>query len=306
MTQTAESAPANAAANAWIFAVLPPLFWAGNFLFARMFRDAIPPFQMSFWRWALALLILAPFAASQLRGAWAILRREWPLLAALGLFGVTAFNCFIYVALHHTTVVNAALINSLMPVMTFTFAFLLLGSRLNAQQLAGIVVSLAGAAVVITQGSLAGLVGLDFNAGDLLVVGGLTCWALYTVMIRWRPSALPPLAFLLVTIAFGTVFHLPLVAYELATVGGFAAGAGELGVIAYYAVFPSLLAYIFWNRAVKSLGPGRTAMFMHLMPIFSALLAVIFLGEVLRLYHFVGLVLIVGGITLVTKQPNPG
>ncbi|MGE0702221.1 MAG: DMT family transporter, partial [Hyphomicrobiaceae bacterium] len=98
----------------------------------------------------------------------------------------------------------------------------------------------------------------------------------------------------------------PLVAYELATVGGFSAVAEELGVLAYYAVFPSLLAYIFWNRAVKNLGPGRTAMFMHLMPIFSALLAVIVLGEVLRPYHFAGLVLIIGGITLVTKPPNPG
>jgi len=124
MTQAAEAAPAHIAANGLIFAALPPLFWAGNFLFARMFRDAIPPFQMSFWRWVVAFLILAPFVAPQLRETWPVLRREWRFLAILGLFGITAFNCFIYVALHHTTVVDAALINSLMPVVTFAFAFL--------------------------------------------------------------------------------------------------------------------------------------------------------------------------------------
>ncbi|MDX3896232.1 DMT family transporter [Pusillimonas sp.] len=284
------------------YAVLPPLFWAGNFLLARLLRNEIPPLQMSFWRWLIALAILAPFAWPGVRGHMPSIRKELPFLALLGLVGTTAFNCFVYVALHYTTVVNAALINSFMPVMTFIFAYFLLGQKLRGIQLFGIVVSIAGAVVVILRGNITDLSVFSLNLGDFLVLCGLSCWALYTVLIRLRPSSLPLSSFLFVTTAFGTVFHLPLVLIEYPMIGGFQPDAGAVISLFYLAVFPSLLAYIFWNRAVVHYGPGRAAMFMHLMPVFSAILAMIFLGEQLRPYHGVGLVCIVAGITLVTRS----
>ena len=289
----------------WLLAALPPLFWAGNFLLARMLRDAVPPFQMSFWRWVVALVILLPFAWSSVRADFPGLRRDAPFLAVLGLIGVTAFNCLVYVALHHTTVVNAALINSLMPVATVLFAIVLLGDRPTGRQLAGIAVSLVGAAVIVGRGDPAPLLSLAFNQGDLLVLAGLTFWALYTVLIRWRPTRLAPLAFLAGTIAFGVLFHLPLVAWEVGNVGGFEPSLASAGGILYFAIFPSLLAYILWNRAVAALGPGRTGMFMHLMPIFSAVLGVTLLGEPFLAYHAVGIVLIIVGITLVNARKPP-
>ncbi|MGQ3027678.1 MAG: DMT family transporter [Ferrovibrionaceae bacterium] len=282
---------------------MPPLFWAGNFLVARVMRDAIPPFQMSFWRWAAAFVILLPFAIAQGRADTAQWRRELPFLAFLGAVGVTAFNCFIYAALHHTTVISAAFINSFMPVATFLLAAVVLHDRPNGWQVLGIGISLAGALTIIAQGQPERLFDLGLNRGDLLVLAGLLFWAAYTVLIKWRPTRLRPMAFLGTTVGFGALFHLPLVAWEIAAAGPMALTADAVAAILYLAIFPSVLAYILWNRAVATLGPARTGMFMHLMPIFSAGAAILLLGERFFAYHALGIVLIVAGITLVTRTP---
>lgn len=284
-----------------LLAALPPLFWAGNFLVARAMRDAIPPFQMSFWRWALALAFLLPFVWSAAWRERSLLRRELGFLALLGAVGVTAFNCFVYTALHHTSVVNGALINSLMPAVTFLFALGLLGERLAVRRVLGLAVSLLGAATIAAGGQPERIADLAFNHGDLLVLCGLIFWAAYTVLIRWRRTQLSPLVFLTATVGLGTLFHVPLVAWELGTSGGFSLNLRSGAALAYLAVFPSILAYVFWNRAVAALGPGRTAIFMHLMPLFSVALAVIFLGEPVHAHHAVGALLIVSGITFVTR-----
>ena len=295
------SAPARAAPlAAYVIAALPPLFWSGNFLVARIMHDAIPPIQMSFWRWVGAFCILAPIAARQWGAHRAQIRAELPFLAVLGLVGITAFNCFIYAALHFTTVVNAALINSLMPVATFLFALVLLRDKLTARQMAGVAVAIAGAALIVARGRVTDLAALDLNRGDVLVLFGLTFWALYTVLIRWRPTRLPLTLFLAATIGLGALFHLPLLAWEIPREGGFAPTPATLGALAFFAVFPSVLAYVCWNKAVTALGPGRTGMFMYLMPVFSAGLGVGLLGEAFRPYHAAGIVLIFAGIALTT------
>lgn len=293
--------PAPAARLAYLLAALPPLFWAGNFVVARLMRDDIPPIQMSFWRWLVAFLILLPFGLAQFRAELSQVRKEGPFLALLGLIGVTAFNCLVYEALRHTTVINAALINSTMPVATFLLALALLGDRLAPRQVLGVLLSLSGAVAIIGRGDPAYLMGLAFNGGDLLVVGGLTFWALYTVLIRWRPTKLSLMAFLIATVGFGVLFHLPFLFFELRAFGPFALTGTRAAAIVFFAVFPSVLAYICWNKAVAALGPGRTGMFMHLMPLCSAALGWGFLDEPFLLYHAVGMGLIFCGILLVTR-----
>jgi drug/metabolite transporter (DMT)-like permease len=285
----------------YIFAILPPLFWAGNFLVARLFHEEIPPLQMSFWRWLLALAIILPFSLRALIGSRKIIQQELGFLVLLGGIGIAAFNCFIYVALQHTSVVNAALINSLMPVVTFLLALIFIGDRLAPRQIIGVAVCVAGALFIVLRGQLSGLAGLVINIGDILVLAGLTFWALYTVLIRWRKTALPTSVFLTVTIAFGVVIHLPFVIWEVGQRGTFVANGANIAALIYLAVFPSLLAYIFWNRAVAVLGPGSTGLFMYLMPIFSTILAVIVLGETFRSFHLIGMLLIFMGIALVTR-----
>ena len=290
---------------AYLFAVLPPLFWSGNFLIARLMRDDIPPIQMSFWRWVAAFVILAPFAVAQMRGRGAEIRRELPFLCVMGVVGITAFNCFVYAALHYTTVVNASLINTLMPVITFVLALAVLRERLRAVQIGGVVVALAGAVVIIARGDLTGIAALAPNRGDLLVMVGLTFWAVYTVLIRWRPTRLPLRVFLAVTMGLGALFHLPLVAWEVSTVGGFAVSGATVAAILYFAVFPSVLSYLIWNKAVAVIGPGRTGMYMYLMPFFGAVLGVGLLDEDFFLYHLAGIALILAGITLVNRRAPP-
>jgi drug/metabolite transporter (DMT)-like permease len=287
---------------AYLFAVLPPLFWSGNFLIARFMRDDIPPIQMSFWRWVAAFLILLPFAVPQMRGRGAEIRKELPFLCVMGAVGITAFNCFLYAALHHTTVVNASLINTLMPVMTFVLALIVLRDRLRAVQVGGVVVALAGAVVIIGRGDLTGIAALAPNRGDLLVMVGLTFWAVYTVLIRWRPTKLPLRVFLAVTFGLGALFHLPLVAWEVSIDGGFAVTTATVASILYFAVFSSVLSYFIWNKAVAVIGPGRTGMYMYLMPFFGAVLGVWLLDEDFFLYHLAGIALILAGITLVNRK----
>lgn len=286
----------------WLQAALPPLFWSGNFLVARIMADTIPPVQMSLWRWCLAFLILLPFALRHLPTYWTRLRTELPFLIVLGGIGITAFNCFIYAALDYTTVVNAALINTLMPVVTFVLAALILRETLGPRQMAGVAVAILGAALIIVQGDIVGIAEVALNRGDFLVIAGLSFWALYTVLIRWRRTQLPLTLFITVTIGFGILIHLPFVAWEYAQEGGFTITWETVAAIVYFAVFPSVLAYLFWNRAVGALGPGRTGMFMYLMPVFSAILGVTFLDEPFRLYHAGGIALIFAGIWLVTRK----
>ncbi|MGE5537329.1 MAG: DMT family transporter [Gemmatimonas sp.] len=308
MTTSARPAtPATAAARvrlAYVIAALPPLFWAGNFLIARAMRDAIPPLEMSFWRWTVAFLILLPFGVGAIRSSLPQIRRELPMLSVLALLGVTGFSSLVYVALHHTTAVNAALINSLMPVATFLFALALLRDRPTAAQTVGVALALAGASTIIARGEIGNVLALDVNRGELLVIAALVCWALYTVLIKWRPTRLAPSAFLPVTFGIGAAFHVPFVVWERQWSGGFAVTTEAVAAILYFAVFPSILAYVFWNRAVAALGPGRTSTYMYLMPIFSAALGVWLLGEPFGAYHAAGVGLVFAGIALVTRRPK--
>jgi drug/metabolite transporter (DMT)-like permease len=300
------SAAFSAPRFAYLFALLPPLFWSGNFLIARVMRDDIPPIQMSFWRWVAAFLILLPFALPQWRERRAQIRKELPFLCLLGAVGILAFNCFVYAALHTTTVVNASLINTLMPVMTFVLALVVLREKLRAVQILGVAVAFAGAVVIIGRGDLTGLAVLAPNRGDLLVMAGLTFWAIYTVLIRWRPTRLPLRVFLAVTMGLGAAFHLPLVAWEIPSQGGVAVSVATVAAILYFAIFASALSYLIWNKAVAVIGPGRTGMYMYLMPFFGAVLGVWLLDEDFFLYHLAGIALILAGIALVNRTaPSP-
>ena len=264
---------------AYLVAVLPPLFWSGNFLVARLMRGEIPPIQMSFWRWLLALAILLPFIVAPVRRDWSRIRSQLAFLALLGAIGVTAFNCFVYVALHYTTVVNAALVNSLLPVVTIAIARVLLGQLVPSRRALGILMSLAGAALVIARGDPSALARLTIGRGEVLVFAGMSFWALYMVLVRRRPLGLKPLSLLGATTVFGIVFHLPFVLVETTASGIFVPTLHSLPALIYFAIFPSILAYVFWNRSIATLGPATTGMFMHLMPTLSAILAAALLGE---------------------------
>ena len=256
---------------------------------------------MAFWRWVLALLLLFPFVLRPMYEQRALLRANWGRLALLGVLGVGCYNTFLYAAMQTTTATNGVLINSMTPLLIVLIGRLLFGVRMTGRQQAGILLSLAGVVGIVSRGDVAVLMRLDFDQGDLLLVGGSLTWAMYTVLLRWRPAGIDTLAFLGATVVGGIVLlMLPLYLVELASarvaVWNAASGAGMV----YFAVFPSILSYLFWNRGVQRIGANRAGLFLYLVPVFGVVLAVTFLGEQLHFFHLAGAALIFIGIALST------
>jgi drug/metabolite transporter (DMT)-like permease len=289
-------------APTWLLAVLPPFFWAGNVVLGRAFHAEISPFALSFWRWLLALLILLPFAAGALRSQRALVRSHWPILTLLALLAISGYNTFLYVGLQTATATNGVLLTSSIPVLIVGLSFLLLRQGINGSQGLGILLSLVGVLVIVAQGEPARLAHLVLNGGDLWILAAALSWALYSVCLRWRPPGMDPLAFLAVLMVLGLIPLLPLYLWDLAQGHRVALNLVNLSAIGYVAAFPSVLAYVCWNRAVVELGASRTGQFIHLMPVFGSLLAMLLLGEQLAGFHAVGIGLIISGIWFATGR----
>jgi drug/metabolite transporter (DMT)-like permease len=289
-------------ASPYLLLTLASLFWAGNWVVGRAMRNDIPPVAMGFWRWAVALLILLPFAAPELKRNWHVVRVNWFTLALLGSLGATLFNTMIYVGLQFTTVTNGVLFNSVTPILIMVMSWLAFRERLGAWQTMGVVLSLAGVAVIVARGEPQILAALKFNRGDLWLISAMFLWAIYTIVLRRRPPGLTAIGFLEAMLLLGLPLLLPFYLWELFTRGGFSVSISAVAALAYYGTLPSIVAYLFWNRGVAQIGPNKAGLFVHLMPVFGALLSVIFLGERLYAYHFAGAVLIFGGIYLTTRQ----
>jgi drug/metabolite transporter (DMT)-like permease len=294
----------NAALRPYLLLTLTALFWSGNFVLGRSIREMIPPISLGFWRWAGAFLILAPFGLPRVRRQWDLVRRHWKLLALLSIPSISVFNTFVYTALQTTTTTNAALVNAMTPILIVVMARLMFGTRLGFGQAAGVLISLTGLLFIITHGDWGVLARLSLSRGDLLTLAAALAWAIYSVLLRLKPIQMDPLTFLTVMVAFGTVFLLPFYLWERSAVGGFDISLPGISAIIYTSVFPSVLAYIFWNHGVDRVGPGRAGLFIHLMPVFSILLAALLLGERVRLYHGAGMLLIFCGIVL-NSRPVP-
>lgn len=286
---------------AYLLLILAALFWAGNYIVGRAIRDDIEPVALAFWRAVLAFAMALPFAFGQIRRSWPAVRAEWPTIAALGATGVGLYHACTYLALSGTTAINAAMFLSAMPIAIVAASWLALGHRVTRMQAAGMLLSLLGVLAVIVRGDPAALLTLRLNAGDLWMLAAVPLWAAYSVLLLRRRLALPPLALLTLTMGFGALFLLPLVAWSAALGHGLSLNLpGLLGVL-YVALFASLLGYLFWNQGVAAVGPNRAGSFLHLTPIFSAGLAVLLLGEAVALYHMVGGALVFAGILLVSR-----
>ncbi|MGE0746777.1 MAG: DMT family transporter [Rhodospirillales bacterium] len=279
--------------------VLCTLCWAGSSIVGRAAAGNVPPLTLSFWRWTGAAVILLPFALAPLRRDWRIVAAHWPMMALFALVGIVVFTVPYYIGLQFTTAINATLMNAAGPALVLLFSLALVGTRIGLGQLGGIALVAAGLAVIVSRGSFAALLGLQLNAGDGLVLVSHLAWSLYTVLLRWAPKGLDPMAFLLAIVGIGTAMLLPLYAWEAVTGGGFAPTAGNLGLIAYAAVFPSALAYVLWSRGVAAVGANTAGAIKGLNPLFGTAGAILLLGETPHLFHLAGFALILGGAYLV-------
>jgi len=281
--------------------VLPPLFWAGNVVLARGVVDLIPPVTLSFLRWAGALLFISPLT---LHRVWRDRRRllaGWRILLLTALLGIASFNTLLYTATRTTTALNCALMQSIMPVVIIVCCFFLYGERISLRQLLGVGLCCVGAAWIVLRGEPAALLRLDLVEGDVLMLVAIVSYALYSALLRRRPQV-HPLSFLTVIIALGTLMLVPLFVWELSRVEPPAVSLPVVGSVLYVAIFPSLVAYLCWNRGVERLGANRAGLFINLIPVFAAAMAVFFLGERFRGYHLFGMLLVVSGMVLFQQR----
>lgn len=281
----------------YLLLILPPLFWAGNVVLARGVAGLIPPIAMSFWRWALALLILLPFTWQQTRRDWPEIKKHWKIIFLLGLFGIASFNTLLYAAAHSTTAINIALTQAVMPVIIVSFSFLLFRDRITPLQFFAIILCTFGAGYIVIRGDLQRLLQLKIVYGDLFMLLAVSLYGLYSVLLRKRP-AIAPMSFLTTTFAVGVVLLLPLYLWEYQSAPPLHLNQPVVFSLLYVAFCPSILAYLFWNRGIHEIGANQAGLYINLVPLFASLLAVVFLGERFYGYHLVGAVLIATGLLI--------
>lgn len=267
----------------------------------------IPPFALSFWRWVVAFIILSFFGMKHLLAQKELIKKHYRFMIIQGLLGVAGFNSLVYLALQTTTAINAVLVNSCIPVIIVLISWKMYNEKLKLRQYLGVCVSLSGVVLIISGGELATLLNLQFNKGDILVFFAAIFWAFYSANLKRYPKGLHPLAFQTGIIIVGLIVLFPLYGIELLSGKRLVISPATIITILYIAIFASLLAFIFWNRAVAILGANIAGPFIHLMPVFSTILAVAFLDETLTPNHFKAIFLIFGGIILTTyNRKGPG
>lgn len=286
----------------YLLLTLTALFWSGNWVIGRAVHTSVPPMALAFWRWASALTFMAPFALPHVRRDWPVIRRHWRVLVLLGVLGTGIHNALSYLGLRYTTATNGVMLNSFVPVMIVALSWVFLRQRLQPLQLAGLTVSLTGVLTLLSRGSLRELAHFRLNAGDLIVIAAMLFWALYTVCLRLRPPRLHMLSFLFCIGSVGALAMLPAYGIEYAVGERTSFTAANLLAFAYVGLFPSFIAYIFWNRGVEQVGANVAGLFVHLMPVFGSVLAWLFLDEALYGYHIAGMALILTGIYFTTRN----
>ncbi len=293
--------PRPAQTSAYLLLILTTLFWSGNFVLARATHASIPPLTLSFARWAIALMVLLPFGAAP---AWRERARwlpHWRRLVLLGVLGIAGFNSLVYLGVQSTTATNAVLMNSFIPILIVLIGALFFGMQAGARQLAAIALSFVGVLMIVAHGDPLRLMRLDINHGDLIVFGAMVAWALYTLLLRGLPATLNRLGLLTVLVAIGLCAITPFFLAEFASGARAPLNATTLVTFAYVGTLPSLAAYYFYTLGVARVGAARAGSFIHLMPMFGALLSVVFLGEAFRAYHAVGFALILAGVWLAAR-----
>ncbi len=277
------------------------LFWGGSAVVGRAAAGHVPPFALTFWRWAFAFAVFVPLGGAALWRQRQAARRNWKALVALSFLGMGGFSVPYFYGLVYTQAANAAILNALSPMLILVISALTLGTSITLRQLAGVVLGIGGAGMIVFRGELAELLGLSVNIGDALILVSIAFWAVYTVALRKASVGLDQGAFMLCLTGLAVPMIAPFYALELANGHGFALTAFNLGLILYAGVCSSVLAYICWNLGVVRVGPAKAGFAQYLVPVFGALLAVAILGERLQWFHLAGIVAIFAGIAISSR-----
>jgi drug/metabolite transporter (DMT)-like permease len=285
----------------YLLLCITALCWAGNAIVGRLAAGHIPPVTLSFLRWSLAFLVILPFAWKHLKRDWPLIRGKLGVMVLLSTTGIGVFNTLQYWALEHTQALNTLLLQSAGPLIVAVWSFILLGVRLTLAQAIGVLLSLSGVLVILSQGDLTALSAIRFNKGDLIFLVAMITFGLYSVLTLKRP-AIHSLSLVGFTFGCGAVVLIPLLILELHARPAMAFDAQNVLTLIYVAIFPSAVAYLCFNRGVQLIGANRAAPFFHIVPVFGAAMAMIFLGEQPQLFHVIGFALVLTGVYIASRK----
>jgi len=280
---------------AYLLAAASMIVYSSPPVVTRAVSVGVPPLALSLSRWLIALVILLPWVRGRVRDEWPKLKANLASLLFLVTFMIAGSTLSV-AAVYYTTATNAVLVNAAQPTTTALLAWLITGTRLSRAQRIGIVCAFTGIIVMVARADLSVLLDLELNIGDLLMLLAVLGWSTYAVLLPRRDYAPDGLVLMLLIAATGSVLLLPAYLIEAAHVGPFELTAEVVAAMLYLAVFPTLLATFGWTVSVRAIGPNRAAIFVNLIPVSGAVLAMVFLGERLFAYHLVGAAFVFVGI----------
>mgnify|MGYP005992641379 CR=1 FL=1 len=283
----------------YVFLVLAVLFWSGNFVTGRYISNDIEPMELSFYRWFFVLVLLLPYVIMYNKELIRGFKKDSILLVIFGALGIAGFNTFLYYGLQTTTATNALLINSSTPIFIILISSIVFRTLITKVQALGIILSTLGVLYLILKGDINHILELKFTPGDLWIIASALDWALYSVLLKLKPKELSAFGFFSITTIIGVlILYIVFLFQGYSFNFTFIENKDVLYALVYIVIFPSILSFYFWNMATIEIGANKAGQSTHLMPIFGATLAYIFLDEVMHFYHIVGLILIAIGIYL--------
>ena len=289
--------------KAYIMLVCATLFWAGNFMIGKLaFLTNIPPMSLVFYRWLLVWLILLPFTLKEILKYKNVILGNLPLLFFLALTSVGLFNSFTYLSLVHTQVINASLFNTAIPAIIILLCFIFKIEKTNKFQIFGLILAVFGILSIITKLDLNVLLSLNFNKGDLIMIGGVITWGLYSAFLKKKKFNLPLLTLVHVLCTFGLIFIFPQFFYEFSQEQFITFDINLFYILIFLALFPSIGSYYCWAGAVSIIGANRAGIFLSLIPLFSTIMAITFFNELFQFFHLIGAILIILGLFLSNKE----
>ena len=290
---------------AYSLLILATLFWSGNFIvgkFATLFQ--IPPLTLNVFRWITVWIILMPFTYKEIFINLPNIKKKWFVISFMGVITISTFNSVVYFALNYTQVINAVLVLAAIPAATIFFSSLMNIEKTNIFQLIGLFLSIIGIGSIISNGDIQKITSLNFNKGDLWMLVCVFTWALYSTLLKKNKFRFSHFTLIQLMVSVGILFLIPQFFYEKSIGLELIFNKAFFLILFYVVVFPAIAAYYCWQKGVEIIGPNRASMFIQLMPLFSAVMAIIIFNEKFELYHFIGAAFIVLGIYLSNKKTN--
>tara|TARA_B100000965_G_scaffold300151_1_gene258600 strand:- start:2197 stop:3090 length:894 start_codon:yes stop_codon:yes gene_type:complete len=290
---------------AYLFLVLAALFWSGNFIvgkFATLFQ--IPPLTLNVFRWISVWFILIPFTYKEIYNNFPYIKRNWFVISFMGVITISTFNSVVYFALNYTQVINAVLMLAAIPAATIVLSSIMKIEKTNIFQIFGLLLSIIGVGSIISNGDIQKIISLSFNKGDLWMLVCVITWSLYSTLLKKHKFKLSQFTLIQLMVSVGILFLIPQFFYEKSIGLELNLNKAFFLILFYVVMFPAIAAYYCWQKGIEIIGPNRSTMFIQLMPLFSAVMAILIFSEKFELYHFAGATFIVSGIYLSNKKKN--